>query len=49
MFDQPSPGLSGQRDPPVDASGHAASISLRHLPHAQQRVGVRAEHQLLQT
>ena len=39
---------SGQHDLPVHTGGHAASILLRHPPHADQRVGVRTEHQLLQ-
>ena len=37
-----------QRRLAVDARRLAASIDLRHPPHAQQRVGAGAEHQLLQ-
>ena len=37
-----------QDDPPVDARGGTASIALRHLPHADQRVRPAPEHQLLQ-
>ena len=42
-------GLRGQHHLAVHARRHAAGIALRHPPHAQQRVGARAEHQLLQT
>ncbi len=42
------PRLGGQRDLPVDARGLAASIALRHLPHAHQRVRPAPQHQLLQ-
>lgn len=41
-------GLGKQHDLPVDARRVAASVDLRHPPHADQRVGARAEHQLLQ-
>ena len=37
-----------QHDPAVDARRLAASVDLRHPPHAQQRVGAGPEHQLLQ-
>ena len=33
---------------PVDPRGLAASVALRHLPHADQRVAPAAQHQLLQ-
>ena len=42
------PGLGGQRDLPVDPRGLAASVALRHLPHADQRVRPAPQHQLLQ-
>src|SRR5215510_4567214 len=42
------PRLRGQRDLPVDPRRHAPSIALRHPPHADQRVGPAAQHQLLQ-
>ena len=42
------PGLGSQRDLPVDPGGLAPSIALRHLPHADQRVGAAPQHQLLQ-
>ena len=44
----PRPGLGSQRDLPVDPGGLAPSIALRHLPHADQRVGPAPQHQLLQ-
>ena len=42
------PGLGSQRDLPVDPGGPAPGIALRHLPHADQRVGPAPQHQLLQ-
>ena len=42
------PVEGGQRDLPVDARRLAASIALRDLPHADQRVGQAPQHQLLQ-
>jgi hypothetical protein len=42
----PLPG--GECNLPVDACGPAASVSLRHLPHAHERVGPAPQHQLLQ-
>src|SRR6266516_3080232 len=42
------PGLGSQRDLPADPGGLAPSVALRHLPHADQRVGPAAQHQLLQ-
>ena len=42
------PGLGSQRDLPVDPGGLAPSVALRHLPHADQRVGPAPQHQLLQ-
>ena len=38
----------GEHHLPVDTRRLAASIELRHPPHAHQRVRARAEHQLLQ-
>ena len=38
----------GQRDLPVDPRRLAASVALRHLPHADQRVRPGPQHQLLQ-
>src|SRR5262249_19539739 len=37
-----------QGDLPVDPCGLAPSVALRHLPHADQRVGPAVQHQLLQ-
>ena len=37
----------GQRDLPVHPGCHAASVLLGHAPHADQRVGARAQHQPL--
>ena len=45
---QLSPVAGGQRDLPVDARRLAASVALRDLPHADQRVGQAPQHQLLQ-
>ena len=42
------PGLGGQRDLPVDPRGLTPGVALRHLPHADQRVGVAVQHQPLQ-
>ena len=42
------PGLGSQRDLPVDPGGLAPGVALRHLPHADQRVGPAPQHQLLQ-
>jgi site-specific DNA recombinase len=42
------PGLGSQRDLPVDPGGLAPGVALRHLPHADQRAGAAAQHQLLQ-
>jgi hypothetical protein len=42
------PFRGGQRDLPIDARRLAASIALRDLPHADERVGAAAQHQLLQ-
>jgi hypothetical protein len=42
------PGLGSQSDLPVDPGGLAPSVALRHLPHADQRVGSAPQHQLLQ-
>jgi hypothetical protein len=42
------PGLGAQRELPVDPGRRAASVALRGLPHAQQRVAPAAQHQLLQ-
>jgi hypothetical protein len=44
----PHEHLRSQRDLPVDPGGLAPGIALRHLPHADQRVGAAAQHQLLQ-
>ena len=41
-------GRGGQRPLPVNTRRHASCIALRDPPHADQRVGARAEHQLLQ-
>ena len=38
----------GRDDPAVDARRLATSVVLGHAPHAQQRVGARPQHQLLQ-
>ena len=43
--DRPSPG---QHDHAVDPGRLAASVDLRHPPHAHQRVAAGTEHQLLQ-
>src|ERR1035438_5050601 len=43
-----APRLGGQSDLPVDPRGHAPSVALRHVPHADQRVGAAPQHQLLQ-
>ena len=45
---QVSPVLRGQHYLPVDTRRRAASINLRHPPHADQRVRPGPEHQLLQ-
>src|SRR6516165_4068762 len=45
---QVSPVLRGQHYLPVDTRRLAASINLRHPPHADQRVRPGPEHQLLQ-
>jgi hypothetical protein len=45
---QLQPGTGRQRDLPVDACGLAASVVLRHLPHAQQRVRPAPQRQLLE-
>ena len=42
------PGLGSQGDLPVDPGGPAPGVALRHLPHADQRVGPASQHQLLQ-
>lgn len=42
------PLRGGQRDLPIDTRRLAASVTLRDLPHADQRVGAAAQHQLLQ-
>ena len=47
-FGQLHLGLGREHHLTVDARRLAASIALRHPPHAHQRVGARAEHQLLQ-
>jgi hypothetical protein len=46
--DQVSPGLWQQRDLTVDPGRRAPSVDLRYSPDADLRVGVGAEHQLLQ-
>jgi len=48
LLRQIHPFLGGHHDHPVDACGPAASVSLRHLPHAHERVGKAPQHQLLQ-
>ena len=40
-------GLAGQRDLPVNPRGLAARVALRHLAHADQRVGPGPQRQLL--
>jgi len=42
------PGLRCRDDHPVHACGPTTCIVLRHPPHADQRVGVAAQHQLLE-
>jgi hypothetical protein len=42
------PGWRGQRDLPIDPGRFSASIALRCLPHAGQRVAPAPQHQLLQ-
>jgi hypothetical protein len=42
------PGRGGQRGLPVDPGRRAASIALRRLPHAEQRVAPAPQQQLLQ-
>jgi DNA invertase Pin-like site-specific DNA recombinase len=39
--------LAGQRDQPVGPRGPAARVALRHLPHADQRIGPAPQHELL--
>ena len=41
-------GLRGERHLAVHARRQTTGVALGHPPHAQQRVGARAEHQLLQ-
>jgi hypothetical protein len=45
---QVGPGTGGQGDLPVHARGVTAGVVLAHPPHADQRVGSTAQHQLLQ-
>jgi hypothetical protein len=40
--------LAGEHDAPVDPGRPAASVDLRHPPHAHQSAAAGAEHQLLQ-
>ena len=42
------PAGGGQRDLPIHPGGHAASIALGHLTHADQRVRPGPQHHLLQ-
>src|SRR5437588_58575 len=42
------PPWVSHHDFPVDPGGLAASVPLRHLPHAEQRVAPASQHQLLQ-
>ena len=39
---------AGEHDPPVDPGRAAASVDLRHPPHADQRAAAGPEHQFLQ-